>query len=232
MGQAEDLLNTNTPIGIFGNLGISSLTTGIADPLTQSAYNNRNRSYSGCDIRAVISDPFTGGIRIIGNLSTLSYSIHREKVPVRACGLTNPKGFTRGQRTIAGSLVFSIFDRYALYDIGKVRAKLDKGVGENSMSLLGDQFAPFDINCVFINEMGDISQLNIMNIELGDEGQVMSVNDIYTESTHSYVAQDIRVMWPNAGGPMSEKAPLLTDGGFFRFDAGSGSVVPLEARIH
>jgi len=178
--------------------------------LAGSVYHRTNTSFSGCDIKAVVS--LEGRTRIIGNMSTLSYSIHREKFPVRALGYTYPKAWTRGPRTIAGTVVFTVFDRYALYDIAKAKATIDRSLGETALSLLGDQMAPFDIVCMFQNEYGRTSQLRLLDVELVDEGQTMSVNDIYTESTHSFVAGDIDVMFPTELGPMTAKRPFLSEG--------------------
>lgn len=226
---ATDSLNNGIPLTLgFGPLG----------PTTNSVYRKNSTSYSGCDIRAVITDSRSGAAKIIGNLSTITYSIHREKMPVRSLGRTYPKDFTRGPRTIAGTLVFSIFDRYALYDVAAAKQKFDTGVGESAFSLLGDQMAPFDINCVFLNELGDISTLTIYGIELVDEGQVMSINDIYTESTHSYVARDIDVLYPYAQGKLeSQKLPFFNPNQVMSFNSGIQQVqsttqpVPTLAQI-
>jgi hypothetical protein len=160
--------------------------------LTSSSYINKNTSFSGCDIRATIK--VGDKIQVIGNLATLSYSIHREKFPVRALGFTFPKGVTRGPRTIAGTMVFNVFDRYALSDVMGAKGKLDRVQGDVATAMLGDQMLPFDVTCTFINELGVYSQLAITGIELIDEGQVMSINDIYIESTHSYIATGISVL--------------------------------------
>jgi hypothetical protein len=162
---------------------------------------SQNFSFSGCDMRAYVSatDPHTGkqsGPKLLGNIATLSYSIHREKFPVRTLGTTYPKAFTRGPRTIAGTMIFNVFDRYALWDILETKLSLDRGMNEDSHMLLGDQIAPFDITCTYTNEMGIYSQMKLIGVELVDEGQVNSVNDIYIESTHSFVANDIIMMIP------------------------------------
>lgn len=223
MASVDDLFNNGLPIGINSNQDLDYLLQGITP--SQSIYARQNHSYSGCDIRAIATDNRTGSAKIIGNLSTISYSIHREVVPVRSLGRTYPKDFTRGPRTVAGTLVFTIFDRYALYDIASVKSKYDQGVGENAFSLLGDQMAPFDVNIVFQNELGDLSQMTIYGIQLVDEGQVMSINDIYTESTHSYVARDIDVMYPRSLGALKGSPALMNPNVIWRFDAGSGQVV-------
>jgi len=66
---------------------------------------------SGCDIIATID-----GI-VIGNLNGISFSTTREKAPIYVMGSTDAVSFGRGKRGHAGSLIFTNFDRHALYDI-------------------------------------------------------------------------------------------------------------------
>lgn len=193
-------------------------------PSSRFAINN---SFSGCDIRATVksTDPLTNNtsMKLLGNIATLSYSIHREKFPVRTLGTTFPKAFTRGPRTIAGTLIFNVFDRYALWDILETKKSLDRGFNEDAHALVGDQIAPFDITCTFISELGIVSRLMIYDVELVDEGQVMSVNDIYIESTHSFVAADISVMSPsNTENPSTQNITLPNT--VFQFDSGLNTV--------
>lgn len=78
---------------------------------TTSRYSQTFTSYSGADIVCT----FAG--QVIGELQAITYSITREKGPVYVMGDPNPKSFSRGKRGIAGSLVFTIFDRDALYNL-------------------------------------------------------------------------------------------------------------------
>lgn len=65
-------------------------------------------SFSGCDIVC------TFGNVVIGELQAISYSVQREKAPVYTMGSAEPRSFSRGKRGIAGTLVFTVFDRDAL----------------------------------------------------------------------------------------------------------------------
>ncbi|MES9681825.1 hypothetical protein ABWK22_02670 [Gottfriedia acidiceleris] len=78
---------------------------------TASRYEKTFTSYSGSDIVCTFN-----GV-VIGELQALTYSVTREKGPVYVMGDPNPKSFSRGKRGIAGSLVFTIFDRDALYTL-------------------------------------------------------------------------------------------------------------------
>lgn len=83
-------------------------------------YTRTYTSFSGCDIIA----SFNG--KVIGELQGITYSVSREKAPIYTMGSPNPRSFSRGKRGIAGSLVFTVFDRDALIEEFK-----DKLNGEN-----------------------------------------------------------------------------------------------------
>lgn len=74
-------------------------------------FNATYTAMSGCDIKAILGDV------LLGNIQGLSLSITREKTPNYVMGSKDPVGFSRGKRGIAGSMIFSLFDRDALWDI-------------------------------------------------------------------------------------------------------------------
>lgn len=53
----------------------------------------------------------------------------------------------------------------------------------------------FDIICLFVNELGNIGKVILYGIDLVHESSVLSINDIYTEVTYQYVAQDIEYFY-------------------------------------
>ena len=53
----------------------------------------------------------------MGSLSAITWSVTREKAPVFTLGSPNPRSFSRGKRGIAGSMMFTTFDRPALYNV-------------------------------------------------------------------------------------------------------------------
>ena len=79
------------------------------------------QSFSGSDIVA------TFGGRPIGELLSITWSVSREKAPNYTMGSAVPRGFARGRRGIAGSLVFAVFDRNALLDEMRKGAEDRKG---------------------------------------------------------------------------------------------------------
>lgn len=88
--------------------GQSSYTT--SQEITEGLQQTYN-SMAGTDIVATID-----GI-LIGNLNGISFSTTREKSPIYVMGAVDAVSFGRGKRGHAGSLIFTNFDRHAMYDI-------------------------------------------------------------------------------------------------------------------
>ena len=199
------------------DIGLTSLPGADND---SGAFN----SYSGVDIKAIIHIPpefvkddlIIGGKKdylssgqseestqqlyskplVLADIQTLSYSIYREKYPVRSIGMAYPKGFTRGPRTIAGSLIFTMFDKQILLDVIN-RIRPDTSDDRYPSTPLIDQLPRFDITITFANEYGAASTLVIYGVELVSEGVTMSIEDLFTENTVSYIAQDMSPMRPD-----------------------------------
>ena len=134
-------------------------------------------SFSGADVKAIIHIPNDAGINpinggrtneIIPNsaialtgLQTLSISIYRDKSPVRSLGYVNPVGITRGGRTIAGSMIFTILQNHPLIQLnGNYTYDYNNEFGWGWKGGHGDQFfpdacPPFNLHMVFANEVGN-----------------------------------------------------------------------------
>ena len=159
-----------------------------------SGYAGTNNTYSMCDIVCTIDIVSNTGEHVVstlGKLQTLSYSIYQQKQPVRCIGNMNAKDYVYGQRTIAGSLVFAVFNRHWLVDI--YDQLIDKGMMKN-WHYIADEIPPFNITISFANEYGYDSKMALFGVRLMTEGQVMSINDIYIENTYQFVATDIEYM--------------------------------------
>ncbi len=68
------------------------------------------KAFSGANIYATI------GHKRVGALQALTVSITREVVALYSFSDANPKAFVKGKRGIAGTLVFTQFDRHALLE--------------------------------------------------------------------------------------------------------------------
>lgn len=137
-------------------------------------------------------------------------------------GSANPRSFSRGKRGIAGSMVFIMFDRNALYNLMQVStyvAHSDENavrVVQNGLSALtlnnldqdpnvvaylatpiyADQIPPFDISLTGANEVGQIATMSLYGCEFLNEGSGISVDDIVNEQAFTYVCQDMKGWTP------------------------------------
>jgi len=161
------------------------------DPV-KDKFIESNSSYSGSDC-VPIAD-VNGRLIVLGSVETFSYSVMREKAPVRTLGRTYPKGYTGGPRTIAGSMVFVVFDRHPLYAIISELKNEPRNQSDRYTSPVADQIPPIDMTLWFSNEYGHKSILRLYGVEFFQEGQVHSVNDIYSENTMQYYARDMDVL--------------------------------------
>lgn len=158
------------------------------------AYN----SFSGADMAATCHFPAADGskhIYTLGSMQTLTYSIHMERRPIRAIGNVNAKDYVMGPRTIAGTLIFAVFNKHFAYEaMDGIKEEYDP-----NYEFLADELPPFDITVSFANEYGARSRMVLYGVRLVNEGQVMSINDIYTENTYQFVAIDIEYMKESDG---------------------------------
>lgn len=127
--------------------------------------------------------------KVLAELQTISISSHREKFPVRALGSTYPKAFTRGPRTIAGTMIYTVFDRNILDEFLESHPS-DFDAHNPTTSALIDQIPPFDITIAFANELGQVSRMAIYGVEMVNEGQTMSIEDLLLENVVQFVARD------------------------------------------
>ena len=148
-------------------------------------------SYSGCDIVVTASLPkkfsnteIMNNYYTLGSLQTLSVSTHQDKRPVRSIGNVNAKEYVMGPRTIAGSLVFAVFDRHFASEI----------MNDLGGALMPDEIPALNFTINMMNEYGRKSRMAIYGVKIINEGQVMSINDLYTENTYQFVALGMEVL--------------------------------------
>lgn len=183
----------------------------MSDPLpydqqrmTDLANQAKGSSYSGSDITATIVMPTPvkasngnngpygqrQSVLITGEMQTITISSARSVSPVRTLGTVAPQAFTRGGRTIAGTMIFSNLLRDAFIE----HYQQGKDSGETDFdSFFVDQIPSFDIVLTAANEYGAVANAVIKGITISNFGTTMSVDDMYMESTYTYVAEQF---WP------------------------------------
>jgi len=177
--------------------------------MATSQYTKTYTSFSGADIIATFN-----GV-VIGELQAITYSVTREKAPIYTMGDPNPRSFSRGKRGIAGSLVFTVFDRDTLIALKNAdnpiyRHGMNTTASQptpvhgpwNSEEVISkwsqpqvpkysDEIPPFDITISFLNEYGQSAKMTIYGVEILNEGMGMSIDDITTEKACTFVARAI-----------------------------------------
>jgi hypothetical protein len=146
------------------------------------------KSFSGVDALAFLLFPESSPV-LIGTLTTISYSIFREKVPVKLMSRVSVPVYTKGLRYCAGTMIFTMINKHWVNELiaqvpwlkyyGKIKA---------------DELPNFDIMIVCANEYGASASMYIYAAEISDESQTLSIEDIFTENQFSFVAKDIDVM--------------------------------------
>jgi hypothetical protein len=134
--------------------------------------------------------------KVLAEIQTFSYSIFREKAPVRTLGSVYPKTYVRGPRTIGGSMVFTVFNQHVLAEILNVDVSAyNTGARDfdryQYTTNLSDQLPPLDFTLLFANEYGAISYMGLYGVEFVQEGGTFSIEDIFSESVIQYVARDL-----------------------------------------
>ena len=165
-------------------------------------------TFSGTDIVATFEDVE------IGNLQGLSLSVNREVRPVFVMGNSNAVSYSKGKRGVAGSLIMTIFDRDAFFDIKEQRAlyyakKSDYTPGFSNFGAIqdaeaanilqldlarpnySDQIPPFTVSLVARNEFGSAMTMSIYGVHLISEGTGISIDENIQEAQLTFVAKDV-----------------------------------------
>ena len=117
-------------------------------------------------------------------LTTLTVSVHRVKSPAPACGYINTKGWARGRRTIAGTMVMTKLTTDVLFTF-LLSSAFTSDLSKDSTYVKVDQLPPFNISMLFADEYGHMSYQRVLGIEFVTSGDVYSIQDMLTEQTRS-----------------------------------------------
>jgi peptidoglycan hydrolase-like protein with peptidoglycan-binding domain len=146
-----------------------------------------NAVFSGTDSIALLLFPNCAPIPL-GNISTISYSIYRIKKPVNVLGNINIKGICKGPRVVAGTMIFTLINKHWVNEVIEAFPWIyDKAGGK----IYADELPLFDIVIISANEYGNYVSASIYGVDITDEAQVLSVQDLYTENQFSYIARHI-----------------------------------------
>lgn len=174
---------------------------------------------SGSSTHVILEFPFEQGFIYLGSLVSISYSTYRDKSPVFLCGNNSITGFAIGNKYVAGSMILNMFleDELSIFINEKVRSVIGKRkldtINKQLHSFVKDDLISFNISIIFTSEYHqDASAVRIYGATFVNNGQVMSVEDLVTENTLSFVAQSIKEQHTLADGVFSfeQSPPSLT----------------------
>lgn len=147
------------------------------------------QSISGVDMVASFRFDGDGGPvnEVFAELQTVSISATRSIYPVRVLGESMARAYTRGARTFAGSLIFAMFNQDPFERVAKIDA-FQEAHNPNEPFFM-DQLPEFDIIINGVNEYGRIGRAIIGGVTLTNYGTTLSIHDIYTEISYTYVSK-------------------------------------------
>lgn len=154
-------------------------------------------TFSGVDTKVTIIIPplnkdNKGVVHTFDDLQTISISSTRSVSPVRVLGNASPVAYTRGARTFAGTMVFVSRFNDTFFPIYKQH--IAESTMSHSTSFVSDQLPPFNLLITATSEMGKAASRLIIGATLVNYGTTHSIDDMYTEATYSYVAQDVTML--------------------------------------
>lgn len=151
--------------------------------------------FSFCDATAHVVLPFIvknekqAPTYELPGVQLVSISTHRDVYPVVASGRRGIKGFTKGHRTVAGTLGFTVLGESPWAECMRAYARW-RGVRENLLYSHPDELPPFDILLTFFTEAGDTGFIQLRSVQILDSAQNVNINDIQLSQTFSFMAAE------------------------------------------
>lgn len=209
----------------------------MLSPQTKGAPQNGGTSYtdpvygepvhfSFCDATAHVIFPFVfkagqqKPMYELPGVQLLSISTHRDVYPVVAGGRRGIKGYTKGHRTVAGTIGFTVLGESPWADSLRAYARW-RGVRENLLYSHPDELPPFDILVTFFTEAGDSAFIQLRSVQVLDGAQNLNINDVQLAQTFSFMAAEATEL-VNLPNPLRSTLPNLND-------FGNGYGVPNES---
>lgn len=154
-------------------------------------------AFSGSDILVTALFPSAPPV-VLGQATTVTYSIYRVISDVRTIGRIGVKGFAKGARTVAGTIIFTMINKHWINELKEHISYL-----RLIPIIRADELPPFDLVITAANEYGQSAMMILYGVTFVDEGSVMSVENLFSENQMTYKAVDIRLFDDATIGTMS-----------------------------
>ena len=146
---------------------------------------------------------------------SFSFSVYREKTPVFNIGENVIDGFSINKKYVAGTMVNALLGKDEIAEFINQYQKFAKGQGLSKYqdlatystykaktesqqikkfhTFMKDDLTQFNVDVLFTSEYtDDVSRITLYGCNFINNGQVMSVHDMISEYTMSFVARDMR----------------------------------------
>lgn len=156
---------------------------------------DKNAVFTGVDVQimTISNTVITQSLKF----KIVTWSMHSGLIPVSTLGRDRAKGFSRGDRTVAGTIIATVAVEDPLMNMQPILYSQTDMRGFNQMSdfwksyLLPDQLPIFDMVLFFQNEHGNNASMAIFGVKIPDNGATISMQDSEIEVTYTYMAMDI-----------------------------------------
>ena len=198
------------------------MATTTARPDTTYELEQTYKTIPGTIVKVLIefpnySEDGKSAVIELDDVMTLSYSVFRVKVPVVTLGQNSVDGYGLGVKTVAGTMIRSVFmtDRLSEFQTNcyllnqeQIQERLDNLDGKMStgvplkdqLAFMKDDLSYFNIYMVSVSEelknytsnAPFMKQEMIIGAMIINNGQTYSIEDLITESTFSFQAKAVR----------------------------------------
>lgn len=165
-------------------------------------YRPEVRNAAGEPVQDITGNASQSAFIEFANVQTLSISMTRDVAAKRPLGTAWVEEYSRGARTVAGSMAFIMFDQDAFRDLAGARPGSSR---EDAQFYIPDDIPEFNVVVSATNEFGQTISGILLGVTLVNSGITVGVQDVFTEQMFSYVAR----RWIPFSGSLELKASLL-----------------------
>lgn len=225
MTTQQEVINKNTKSNLIGNSNAKAVLASGGKRTSATVNYELDQTYvsiPGTIVKVLLEFPNyspdgKSAIIELDDVMTISYSVYRSKPPVVTLGQSSVTGYGLGVKTVAGSMVRSVFmtDKLTEFqvkcyllnqeDIASRLAGLDSKIPsgvpfKDQLSFMKDDLAYFNIHTLAVSEVEKYADKDepymraetIIGAMILNNGQIYSIQDLVTESTFSYQAKAVR----------------------------------------
>lgn len=163
----------------------------------------RNYAFPNLEVMAVlpIHIPDTPNMIPLEGVTMISLSTHRDAYPAVGFGNRGVQGFTRGHRTVAGTLTFDLILEEPFANLIRLYREW-LGDGRSVKSILPDELFRFDLIVNFtdvklsgdqwgVTRWGEFSNMFLEDVRILDSSFTLSIDSVKPTAAYSFMCRNI-----------------------------------------